>query len=280
MTSIAEMVQPLSIVFMCITLLLSFGVPIGLAIWAKLKYKKAFSFIPLFAGAGAFFVFQIFIRFNILGILPMLGGYKDFVNNNIWLYAALLCLSAGLFEEPARFLVFSLLKKRRSFADGLSYGIGHGGIEAIMLVGFTYIYNIFYASMINSGAFDTMIAALPAATHDQMLLLKNSILSFPPDVFAAAGLERVFTIVIQIAFSLMVLRGFVVNKKWLFLVLATILHGLVDFVAISMQILKCNMWQVEGAIFVMALIALAYIILLARKWRAEVAAPEVLIDAQ
>jgi uncharacterized membrane protein YhfC len=279
-TSASQTVSSLSILFMAFTLLVSFGVPIGLAIWAKLKYKKAFSFIPLLLGAAAFFVFQMVIRINILNLLPMISGYKDYVNHHIWLYAILLCLSAGLFEEPARFLVFSLLKKRRSYADGLSYGIGHGGIEAILLVGITYINNIFYAVMINSGSFGKMVESLPAAYQSQMLAVQTQLTSLSPDLFAVGGVERIFTVCIQIAFSLLVLRGFAVNRKWLYLVLATILHALVDFIAVTMQILKCNMWLIEGVIFVEAVLAVGYIIWLARTWQTEEKVPEGLINAE
>ena len=45
-------------------------------------------------------------------------------------------LMAGVFEETGRYVSFKwFLKKETRIQDGLSYGIGHGGIEAMLIVG-------------------------------------------------------------------------------------------------------------------------------------------------
>jgi uncharacterized membrane protein YhfC len=52
--------------------------------------------------------------------------------SHTWLYAVLGALLAGLFEETGRFIAFKfLLKKRTDRKTAISYGIGHGGFEAI-----------------------------------------------------------------------------------------------------------------------------------------------------
>src|SRR5665648_397773 len=49
--------------------------------------------------------------------------------------AVVLGLTAGLCEELARALGYYLLKSSRKFADGVMLGLGHGGIEAMILIG-------------------------------------------------------------------------------------------------------------------------------------------------
>lgn len=52
------------------------------------------------------------------------------------------------------------------------------------------------------------------------------------------------------------------------------MHALVDFVAVGMQILKVNMWLIEAAVFVMAALAVWYIVRQARDWRKSLAINE------
>jgi uncharacterized membrane protein YhfC len=272
-----QSVSALSILFMCVSLLLCFGVPIGLAIWAKVRYKKAFSFLPLLLGAAGFFVFQIIIRVSIL--LPLVQSSAWFkaaikAPGATWVYGAILCLTAGLFEEPVRFLVYSILKKKRQFPDGLSYGIGHGGIEAIVLVGLTYVNNLTYSLMINSGSWGKLLEALPAAYQAQFATVKQTLIMTSPDLFLMGGIERVFTIAIQIAFSLLVLKGFMVNKKWLYLIVATLLHAFVDYSTVVLQLLKANSWLIEGVLLVMAAVAVVYIVKQAKEWRKSLNQPQ------
>lgn len=256
-------VGALSILCLLVSLLICFGVPIGLAIWSKAKYKKAFSFLPMLAGAGAFVVFQIIIRISIL--LPLVQTMAWF-RNLPWLAAAFLCITAGLFEEPARFLMFSLMKKKRQFPDGLSYGIGHGGIEAIVLVGLTLLNYIIYCFMINAGTWEKMISALPAATSSQYAQLAQGLVSSSPWSFLVGGVERLFAITVQIALSFFVLKGFIVNRKWTYLALATLLHALVDFSAVGLQILKVNALIIEGVVGIEAVLALLFIVNQAKDW--------------
>lgn len=265
-----QTVNPLSIVFMCVTLLICFGVPVALAIWAKVRYKKEFSFLPLLLGVVGFALFQLFLRINVmLPIIQSLPWFKEAIQLTWvkWAYAGFLCLTAGLFEEPVRFLAFTILKKKRQVPNGLSYGIGHGGIEAILIVGLVYVNNLVYSIMINSGGWGTMLSMLPQAYQAQYENIRMSLVSASPDMFLLGGVERLFTIFIQIAFSLIIVRGFMVNKRWLYLIAATLLHAIVDFSVVALQLLKANPWVIEGVIFLEAVLAIVYIVWQLREWR-------------
>ena len=262
-------VSTLSIAFMFLSMLIAFGLPIGLAIWAKGKYKTKFSFLPLIGGVLGFVISQEIFRIPIIqGLLPTFDWYQKFMQMR-WPYLIFLSFTAGLVEEPARFIVFSILKKHRSFPDGLSYGIGHGGIEAILLVGFTYINNIVFAFAINSGGSNPLLSSLPSS-------VVSSFTSTPSYLFAVAGIERIFAITLQIALSLLVLKGFQVNRKGLYLLLAFLIHGLVNLAAVAAvsvgqqtgaaepQIVSVLLS--EGLLLVVAILSLIFIVKQARDW--------------
>lgn len=63
------------------------------------------------------------------GLLPSPPERYTFAFNLV-----VMCFTAGLFEEGARYLVYRyLLKKARSWQEALAFGAGHGGIESILL---------------------------------------------------------------------------------------------------------------------------------------------------
>ncbi len=263
MMSPIQTVSPLSIVFMCVTLLICFGVPIGLAIWGKVKYKKAFSFAPLGLGIAGFVVSQIIFRQLFLGsILSMFDWYKAFVGDGTgWAFLIYSCFLAGLVEEPARFAAFSILKKRHNYPDGLSYGIGHGGIEAILMTGFVFVNNIVFSLMINTGSLASLGNAIPESVVTNMIQL-------PPATFLLGGVERIFAILLHIALSLFLLKGFQTGSKWLRLPAAIILHGCANLLAVGTSRLA-GAWSSEGVLFVIGVISLLYIIKQARNWRKD-----------
>ena len=63
------------------------------------------------------------------------------IKGSIWLYALYGGFMAGLFEETGRYLAFSfaLKKYRAKNVNALMYGAGHGGFEAVVVVGLTMI---------------------------------------------------------------------------------------------------------------------------------------------
>jgi uncharacterized membrane protein YhfC len=87
-------------------------------------------------GAATFILSQVgHLPFNWLilqrwQLLPVDTGSWS----GLLLISAFLGLSAGLFEETARFLTFRYwARDARTWRDGLMTGAGHGGIEAMLL---------------------------------------------------------------------------------------------------------------------------------------------------
>jgi len=131
------MVSDLSIIFMAVSLLVIIGFPLGLAVYFYRKEK--ISLKAIFVGALVFIVFQLLTRMPILFVLDNQAWFKELSAASL-IFSVFFVggLSAGLFEETGRFLGFRyLLKDKLSWQNGVAFGIGHGGIEALVLVGLT-----------------------------------------------------------------------------------------------------------------------------------------------
>jgi uncharacterized membrane protein YhfC len=88
-------------------------------------------------------------------------------------------------------------KNRTTYNAALCAGLGHGGIEAMYLVGLTYVNNLVLSFMINSGsAYDVLTGQ--GLASDQANQLITTMTQTSPTVFYMAGFERVFTIGFQI----------------------------------------------------------------------------------
>src|SRR5699024_7905221 len=109
--------------------IIAFGLLIFFLVFLLKKYPKSCN--PMLVGAWIFFVFAQVLE----AILHQVVFFVDIFTTN-WLqnplvYAIYASLAAGVFEEIGRFIGFRfLLKKFRSWKDGIAYGIGHGGIES------------------------------------------------------------------------------------------------------------------------------------------------------
>ena len=117
-----------------IGMVICYGLPVaGLVILVRKKKGtgKAFCW-----GALAFVVSQLLIRIPILQLALPQFTWFSMLPLYPWVYGLFLGVTAGLAEESARWIaVKCFLKEKRSFEHGLAFGLGHGGIEAMLLVG-------------------------------------------------------------------------------------------------------------------------------------------------
>lgn len=152
------MVPVSSIFSCCITLFVSLILPVLLLIVFAFRNRKQGIVSAWLLGAAGFFVTQILIRLPLLTALQGQSWFLKFVNSHLFAYAFGLAFSAGLFELAGRLAVAKLMKKKLTYRRSLAAGLGHGGIEAMLLVGITYINNLIYLAMIHSVSFDTLVA--------------------------------------------------------------------------------------------------------------------------
>lgn len=130
-------------------------VPLVVAIWLVRRWRLDWAIFGL--GAFTFIVSQVFhIPFNQFLLNPLLGRMGD--DGWAWVVVALtLGLSAGMFEETARYLVLRRRAQRaRDWRGGIFFGLGHGGIEAILL-GILALYAFVQASSLRGVALETVI---------------------------------------------------------------------------------------------------------------------------
>lgn len=250
------MVSTLSIGFMLFSALLIFLFPLGLAVY---MYKKeGISLKAILVGAAVFILFQILIRIPLLNVLNTQPWFQGLAANIFFSAMVVGGLSAGISEEIGRYLGFRFfLKNELSWKNGIAYGIGHGGIEAILLMGTTYINNAVLSLMINNGAFDRVIA--PELDSELAAAIKTQLIETSPFLFLVGGLDRVFAITIQIALSLVVLYA-VVKRKFSFVIYAILLHALVNSIPVILMQQGFNVWAAEIYLFILAAIALFFII--------------------
>ena len=211
------MIGASTIMAVCITLFITLILPLIIYIVYGIKSKNKIVWLAWLAGAAGFFVTQIIVRMPVMSVIQLALGYEaymGFVENNYILYCFILALTAALFEFAGRFVVAKLLQKNTSFTCGFAAGLGHGSIEAMVIVGMTYVNNLLYIIMINTGVFDTIVAQAAATGADvsALVALPETFMTTPAAIFYLGGFERVLTVIGHIAMSLIVCY-FVWNKQ-------------------------------------------------------------------
>ncbi len=245
-----------SIVFIAITLLITLILP--LIIWVVLA-KKVKGITPaIIAGALGFYIPQIVIRLTLLQLFSMMPQYQEFTQNNPIVYALLLGFSAALFETAGRLVVFFVMKNRLSYHFGLGAGFGHGAIEAMYLVGLTYINNLVIVFIINSSGAAGLAQMLGDA--DMATGLIDTIVATEPSMFLVAGFERIFATLFHIAMSLIICYGITAKKLPICIAIVMVAHTVIDTASVLLNINGANLLYIELMLLVVAIIAVVVII--------------------
>ncbi len=245
------MVSNLSIGLLVFSAALSVLFPAALLVYYRRKEK--ISIKPVIIGALIWVIFSQVLE-KILHVFVIGTGLMNYA----LLFSIYGALAAGLFEEVGRFAAFKIfLKNKREWKDGMAYGIGHGGFEAILIGLFGSLQSIMYAKLLNSGNLEGLLAGKVSLA--QIEALKAS-LTGPSYLFAIGGIERVFAVIVHIALTFVVLYG-IRNRKNIFLLYAILLHALLDFAPALYQthIIK-SLFLVEFLVFLMACIAVVGIV--------------------
>jgi len=189
-------------------------IPFGLGY--TLKRRLGVSWRLFFVG-GLMFIASL-IRFplnNYVSYAVLTQGYGNTLTALI--LAAFPSLTAGVFEEGARYVAYRYLVDEHSLRNGLMYGAGHGGIESVFIVG------------INVLTLGVLMLVNPFMIPPQLL---ESILVSPAYLPLVGLYERLGAMTLQIGLSVMVLEFFR-RRDVRYLVGAVALHFLVDFVALT-----------------------------------------------
>ncbi len=250
-----------------ISLLLMIGLPIALGYFV-IRYLKVSWWVVL---TGVL----TFIGSQVLRIPASYGLSALFQNGTLptpsaaWLpvfYGLSAGLLAGVFEETARLVGFMFLKKKaRPFKSALGLGVGHGGIESILLgilgTGTTLASVLFY----NAGA---QVAKGTSTQEIQYVLAQIQQFWTTPWHFGLLpGVERVIALSIQIVLSIMVWKA-IVDRQWLWFVLAILYHTFVNAISVYLTQIGWGYWAVEG---VLAIFLAINVFVIYSSWKEETA---------
>lgn len=244
-----ETVPVSAIAGMIVAGLLCVIIPIALLVVYKLKNREV-SLLSAVWGALGFIVFALVLEQLLhLVMLPI-------VKNNMWAYAFYGAFAAGIFEESARFLVFkTLMKKKSSLKDGFMYGIGHGGIESILLIGTTMMSYTVIAVLVNTIGIDETLAMTGAVDNATKAIAMEQINDIASTTFAAFMLsvfERILAIIFHISLSIWVFKAAKEKKfMWLYPV-AIVAHAALDFPAALYQYGAIPIWATYATMIVLA----------------------------
>jgi uncharacterized membrane protein YhfC len=217
----------LSILLLAANYLLMMALPLALATLIQRRRRPGWGLFGI--GAVAFVAAQILhIPFNYLvlgsGLLPQ----DTAVVANLLLLSIFLGLSAGLFEEVARYLAYRFwARSARAWSQGLMLGAGHGGIEAILL-GLLAGVNFAVLLVAQRGG---LAAILPPEALAEATAYYALIFEMPRYLLLFGALERLFALALHLAASLLVMQVFVRGQwRWLFFAIGW--HALLNAVAV------------------------------------------------
>ena len=140
-----------------------------------------------------------------------------------------LAFTAGLFELTGRYAVARCLKKNLTYRRALAAGLGHGGIEAILITGLAYLSNVVFLVMLQTGGFDAALTQTGDAS--QLLAARDALMNTHWALFLLAGFERLLAMTSHVAMSMMVCYGVHTNRVLPWTLACLALHTCMDSVA-------------------------------------------------
>ncbi len=178
-----------------------------------------------FLGSICFIVSQPLLRFPILNYLQSTTKFILFYRLNPLLAGILIAFSAGIFEEGFRFLFRRFLIKpvNLNISDPIMFGLGHGIAEALIIL-------------------------LPVA------------FIVPFSSLYVAILERFLSIILHIGLTVIIWNGFQLHKKYKYLVIAILIHGLVNSLIPILSLTKNLIILVESSLAIIDILIIIYIV--------------------
>lgn len=204
------------------TVFISVICPLGILALVLFKTKdlrKAY-----FLGILSFSISQLLIRIPMIQYgLSFQPWYILLSMKYPVLYILFLSFTAGLFEEFGRYFIFKKFLPSLNLKQILLFGLGHGGIEAFVLVGLPFLY-VGSTTILANEAF-------------------------------YAGLERISALIIHVSLSFFVYQS-ISKKTKIGLILAIMIHTLSNFLALIFMMQGVSIWMIEIGLLLISLILL------------------------
>lgn len=214
-------------------------------------------------GAVCFFVSAMVLE-QLLHSL-VLGAFPDLTSHPVayMLYAS---LAAGVFEETARLIgLRRLCRGDNGPRTGFAYGIGHGGVELLLLGVYPAWQTLVTFYLINSGELAKSVSGLTDAQMQTLLSQVSALQQTAPALFLLGGVERLMAMGMQLALSMlvwMVVTGRL-SRRWF--AGAVVLHAVLDVPAALYQCGVLPLLTCELLIAVLLVAAAALVLRLYRR---------------
>ena len=224
-----------SLIMMAVDAVLGIAIPVCLSIYLVRKHHAKLSTILI--GAGTFILFALVLE-SIMHQLVLKGPYGASILENTLRYAIYGGLAAGVFEETGRFISMKFLMKKEPSAPlpGVAYGIGHGGVEMLIVFGITMINNLAISALINTGQTDVLFSKVPDDAVAQLQAQLDQLQTIGVGALLIGLWERFSALVLHLGLSMLVWVAVRKGGKWLWLFPAAIaLHAIVDAGAVMLH---------------------------------------------
>jgi uncharacterized membrane protein YhfC len=242
--------------------LLMIAIPLVLGVYLTRKLSVSWRLFGI--GAVTFVASQVFhIPFNFLILNPLtekLGiSITQAIGAQLLFVALLYGLSAGVFEEGARYIVYRFWlkqEKERTWRNALMFGAGHGGIEAI-ITGVLAVVTLIRLLALRDVDLATLVPIEQLGVAKAQVELYWSL----PWYGAMLGaLERAFAICFHLSATVLVLQAFR-RKNILWLGTAIVWHTIFN----AFAVFAAKTWgayAAEALIGILGLLSLAIVFVL------------------
>lgn len=258
----------MDIAIRALTVLWMILLPVVVGLWLARRWKTGLGLWGV--GAATFVASQVLhLPFNEWVLGPMIQRWG--VEGSVALVASLYGLSAGVFEEGMRYLVYRFwVKEARTWRQGVLFGAGHGGIEAILL-GALAALALAQLAALRDLDLSTIVQPEQLAAAEQQVA---AYWALPWTLAILPAVERTLALCFQIALAVMVLQAFV-RRNLFWLLAAVAWHALVDAAAVYGLVT----WGAVAAEALVAVGALASLVLLLLLRRSE-GPPAMIVSAE
>jgi uncharacterized membrane protein YhfC len=255
--------------FMSLPVMLTFIVVIALEIVVPLTLGylivKRFGLRwMIFLYGALFFILAQIIHIPLLYLIQ--PGYTRWLISNtsdpalvLAGLAIFLGLMAGVIEELIRYLAFSRFFPKKSLAltreRTLLFGAGWGGIESIF-VALALLTTFISYIIITSGSLESLLMSANITDPVQLAAL-DVLKNLTPGDIVPGLVERIMTLIIQIAFTFIVFLA-VLKEHWIFLLAAIAWHAALDAIVVFTAP-AYGIWPTEAFIAGNAVLGLAII---------------------
>lgn len=199
------------------------------------KKKNRDTWLPsAFIGAATFILFALILESLLHQVmLPIVQG-------NLWLYGIYGALAAGVFEETGRLVAYkTLMRKHYTTKNSIMMGLGHGGIEAVIILSYTLtLYAVMMILSNSMGLAEALEFASKgnAESAAQLGAMLESVKGYNFATCALGVVERVIAMTFHTCMSVWVYKA-VSQKGKIWLYPAAILaHAGLDFFAVLNQV--------------------------------------------